>query len=322
MDFISLIEALGGIADGVAAPSDFEKPRDIAEREKYAKAATKFVACLDSHPPQSLQWLEYDPASKKARINNDVAHQGRRMLAQVVARATRATATERRDVEREKQIGFDRGELLEFLESHQILHSLAWRPDYNGREINWNFWTSKMVRLTAGQAARLMRGLDPEIFETLNERPNLKYTQLSDPREQCGEARRIEQVALSRDMGTGTAIDWLRWADSLEIPVCNEFRLAVARIVPDAAVPFTNLVPKATSRVHALDAEIAAAKKKATAPNDIQSVYSALKEMALEEKGPFTGVVNEQGLEYTTNQNKKKLFTLGALRQRMKRRDR
>lgn len=72
------------------------------------------------------------------------------------------------------------------------------------------------------------------------------------------------------------------------------------------------------NRTSILDAEITKAKENASNPQDHHSVWSALKGLALDEHGAFTGTAEGDSLEYESD-GKKIMFTKGALRKRMNR---
>lgn len=72
------------------------------------------------------------------------------------------------------------------------------------------------------------------------------------------------------------------------------------------------------NRKQELDSEIALAKEKATDPSDYHSVWNALRELALTETAPFTGIVDDdKGLQYTNAREVKAYFSKDALRKRM-----
>lgn len=92
----------------------------------------------------------------------------------------------------------------------------------NGAFINWPYWAGKMPILTPQQAARLMAGLDPDIFESLNTQPNR-----NDSTKQCTHAKNIERLAIAEQITNLTPCEWLKWADKHEFEVHDAFRDAV-----------------------------------------------------------------------------------------------
>ena len=92
----------------------------------------------------------------------------------------------------------------------------------NGRPINWSFWVHRRLCLTAGQAARLMCGLDPRKFKCLKARPNT-----NDPGNLCRHARNIERAALSENRLTDSPLGWLAWANDKKFKVHDGFVMAV-----------------------------------------------------------------------------------------------
>ncbi|OZB77156.1 MAG: hypothetical protein B7X36_01005 [Thiomonas sp. 14-64-326] len=71
-------------------------------------------------------------------------------------------------------------------------------------------------------------------------------------------------------------------------------------------------------RAQPLSAEIEAAKREATNPDDAYSVYAVLQRLADERKAPFLGFVQGEGCKYQTPDGVE-FFTLAALRKRMNR---
>jgi hypothetical protein len=71
-------------------------------------------------------------------------------------------------------------------------------------------------------------------------------------------------------------------------------------------------------RAQPLSAEIEAAKREATNPDDAHSVYAVLQRWADERKAPFLGFVQGEGCKYQTPDGVE-FFTLDALRKRMNR---
>lgn len=92
----------------------------------------------------------------------------------------------------------------------------------NGAFINWPYWVGKMPILTPQQAARLMAGLDPDIFESLDARPNR-----NDATQRCTHAKYIERLAIAEQITNLSPSKWLKWADKHAFEVHDAFRDAV-----------------------------------------------------------------------------------------------
>jgi hypothetical protein len=93
----------------------------------------------------------------------------------------------------------------------------------NGRLIDWDYWVKNMPTLSAAEAARLMAGLDPELFEDLAARPAPK----NDPSRACAEAKRMERLAVARGRDRHSPEEWLRWARERDLSVHRGFFMAV-----------------------------------------------------------------------------------------------
>lgn len=95
----------------------------------------------------------------------------------------------------------------------------------NNAFINWNYWVAKMPVLTAAQAARLMAGLDPDIFESLDNRPNQ-----NNCAPLCSRAKSMERSAIAQQLTSQSPAKWLEWADAHPFLVHDAFRVAVQSI--------------------------------------------------------------------------------------------
>lgn len=93
----------------------------------------------------------------------------------------------------------------------------------NGRLLNWEYWVKKMRALTAGQAARLMAGLDPDLYANLEARPVPK----NDVREACQRVVSVERLALNLDKEKDSAVGWLEWAKEHGFQLHTNFVLKV-----------------------------------------------------------------------------------------------
>lgn len=102
---------------------------------------------------------------------------------------------------------------------------------YNDRPIDWEYWVLNMPTLSAGDAARLMCGLDPDVFKTLEERPNR-----NDASKAIAVIQKTERLALAQGKDRDTPEMWLQWAKAHRLPVQLGFQRAVrAKQKRDAA---------------------------------------------------------------------------------------
>lgn len=92
----------------------------------------------------------------------------------------------------------------------------------NGRSIDWHYWMS-MKTLTASQSSRLMVGLDPDIFTSLDHNGPTR----NDTSGQRDRAKKIERLALNHGMAEGTASEWLSWAKSNGFSIHRLFAIEV-----------------------------------------------------------------------------------------------
>ena len=92
----------------------------------------------------------------------------------------------------------------------------------NDTAINWRYWVEQMPRISAAEAARLMCALDPDLFKSLDHRPNK-----NDPSDLCRKAEMIQRLAERQGMQTASPADWLAWAGEQKIKVHDGFRIEV-----------------------------------------------------------------------------------------------
>jgi hypothetical protein len=80
----------------------------------------------------------------------------------------------------------------------------------NGARINWHYWLAEVPRWSAAQAARLMRGLDPDVFADLTTRPTGgdldRIAQVAD------KAMKVQRAAEAQGRLSDTPTGWLAWA--------------------------------------------------------------------------------------------------------------
>lgn len=92
----------------------------------------------------------------------------------------------------------------------------------NGKPIDWLYWVENMKTLSPAEAARLMQGLDPDLYEDLGSRPVPKY----DATNSCNEAKRMERLAAAHELGRLSPEEWFRWAKENGFTVHRGFFLA------------------------------------------------------------------------------------------------
>lgn len=78
----------------------------------------------------------------------------------------------------------------------------------NNRLIDWEHWIEAIRTLSAAQAARLMSGLDPDVFNNLGYWP--QDTLLG---KQIVQVKKILRLAKDHEMTAATPAAWLAWAD-------------------------------------------------------------------------------------------------------------
>lgn len=219
---------------------------------------------------------------------------------------------------------------------------------HNGKSINWRYWMS-MKTLSAAQAARLIVGLDPDIFASLGHNGPTR----NDTSKLRHRARDIERLALNHGMAAAPASEWLSWARSNGFNIHRLFATEVegknaatksAQLEPSLADDSSRqsaanaarfegretckthnptpavLIHSIRERRDILDPAIEKAIKTAGS-HDTAAVYLALRSLALEEEQPFTGSVEKDALCYTDSNNNPKLLSKDALSKRLKRRD-
>lgn len=101
---------------------------------------------------------------------------------------------------------------------------------YNGKIINWRYWVHQLPELHVTEAARLMCGLDPEVFESLDNRPNK-----NDPTDLVAEARRLQRLAERQNLFTAPPAKWLEWAGLHGFDVHGGFRIEVEKTQQNGA---------------------------------------------------------------------------------------
>jgi hypothetical protein len=92
----------------------------------------------------------------------------------------------------------------------------------NGAAINWHYWVHQLPTLTTAEAARLMCGLDPDLFQSLESCPNE-----NDQTQLCKKAAMIQRLSEREGRACATPGEWLAWASEHRIAVHDGFRLEV-----------------------------------------------------------------------------------------------
>lgn len=118
----------------------------------------------------------------------------------------------------------------------------------DGAPINWRYWVWQMPTLTAAQVARLMSGLDPDIFSNLDDRPNQNA-----PYQILEKARNIERLADANGMQPTTPGEWMEWAEKHKFTLHDLFRIEVEKMAreqkeKDSALADTQSAPKEKAR--------------------------------------------------------------------------
>lgn len=105
----------------------------------------------------------------------------------------------------------------------------------NGIGISWRYWIDQMPTISAGEAARLMAGLDPDLYADLRSRPVPK----NNVDAACKRATHLERLAIAESRTRATPDEWLEWARERRFQVHSGFEMAVedkrAREVLEAA---------------------------------------------------------------------------------------
>ncbi|WP_382155482.1 hypothetical protein [Hydrogenophaga sp. ANAO-22] len=92
----------------------------------------------------------------------------------------------------------------------------------NKKLIDWRYWVENMKTLGSGEAARLMQGLDPDLYHDLGSRPVPSY----DATAPCAAAKSIERLATTNGLDRLSPEEWCRWAMENNFRVHRGFFLA------------------------------------------------------------------------------------------------
>ncbi|CAE6946196.1 hypothetical protein R69608_05534 [Paraburkholderia nemoris] len=149
-------------------------------------------------------------------------------------------------VDREMLDQFDDMEIFDGVGSQDVADMVE--ITNNDHTIDWEFWIGKMASLTAAQAARLMAGLDPDVF------PILSFEKRGDNAWPAKErAIRFERLAESHHMTKATPAEWLRWADDLREPVHEGLRIALGTMRSVVHASASAASKAAADRAEAID---------------------------------------------------------------------
>lgn len=107
----------------------------------------------------------------------------------------------------------------------QLLQALFNECVFNERPINWRYWFKQLPTLKAGDAARLMSGLDPRIHKSLDTAQNQHHQG-----KYCENAEKIQRHAESENKESAQPREWLKWADSYEYEVHYAFRFEIESV--------------------------------------------------------------------------------------------
>lgn len=161
---------------------------------------------------------------------------------------------------------------------------------YNDTVIRWRYWVEQMPQLSAAEAARLMSALDPDLFKSLDHRPNK-----NDPTKRCEKAAVIQRLAERQGMQVATPTEWLAWAIQEEIKVHDGFRLAVESLT---APVVTAQNKQKKLRRDSIDPVIELAQTRCRNPQDTAEVWGHMVVFADDRHTPFL-MSNENGLQYS-----------------------
>lgn len=117
----------------------------------------------------------------------------------------------------------------------------------NGAALNWRYWVHQLPTLTNAEAARLICGLDPDLFKSLESRPNK-----NDQSQLCAKAAMVQRLAERQGKESARPDEWIAWADEHQISVHEGFKLEVES-TPTPALAQTTATPAPLVTVGAFD---------------------------------------------------------------------
>lgn len=92
----------------------------------------------------------------------------------------------------------------------------------NGHCISWRYWVEQMPTWNTAQAANLMCGLDPDVFENLDSQPNTNN--LSDL---ILKAKKIQRLAETQGIVSFSPVQWVEWTDKHKLRIHDGLRIEV-----------------------------------------------------------------------------------------------
>ncbi len=95
----------------------------------------------------------------------------------------------------------------EELNAREFLEAFEESVNNDPEPIDWGYWVGKMTKLSAGEAARLMAALDPDIYKELGDSPVGNDTSKARKR-----ALNIERLAVREGREYDSPFGWLLWA--------------------------------------------------------------------------------------------------------------
>jgi len=156
----------------------------------------------------------------------------------------------------------------------------------NGKAINWRYWMS-MKTLTAEESARLMVGLDPDIFKSLDHNGPTR----NDTSMQRDRARQIERLALNHGMLQATASEWILWAKGHRFNIHRLFVVEVEGKGLDAQIDSGQNAPS-----EAIESD----EPKATSPKDVAT--SGVPKKGISETSTYSTEAYKSGWPTCTKQ--------------------
>ncbi|WP_321927847.1 hypothetical protein [Paraburkholderia guartelaensis] len=198
--------------------------------------------------------------------------------------------------------------------------------DYNRSvPVNWTEFAT-VAHLPVRDAVLLMHGLNPRMH--LDVPVPLSPGHSGDVAGFFATVREVLALAEAQKIATRLVSEWLQWADELEIVIHSDFRrlaesqrtLRDAGVVPLAVSAAASPTPSRAltvfhenphRRANILDAPVDLARGQALDPDDYQSVWASLVDIAQapNRPAPLTGYVETEGVLYQDENNPCKRLT-------------
>lgn len=96
----------------------------------------------------------------------------------------------------------------------------------NGQAIDWRYWAEQMPVWGAADAARLINGLDPDLFADLSQSPMPN----NNTSKETSGAKHAERLATAQGITSQAPEEWLTWACEHGLKVHVGMRLALREI--------------------------------------------------------------------------------------------